>query len=101
MEVNKMKNTLENGTLTIFFEGELNSYNSEDVDKEIESIIKANSFKALVLDFENLKYISSAGLRIIVRLKQQCSEITVRKPSKIVMDTFKMVGFDNLITIEK
>ena len=96
-----MKNTLENGTLTIFFEGELNSYNSEDVEKEIESIIKANNFKALVLDFENLKYISSAGLRIIVRLKQQCSETSVRKPSKNVMDIFKMVGFDNLIAIEK
>ena len=96
-----MKFTNENDTLVLFFEGELNSYNSEEVENEIESIIKANSFKSLVIDLEHLNYISSAGLRIIVRLKQQCDDTSVRKPSKSVMDIFKMVGFENLIRIEK
>ena len=96
-----MKYSLEKETLILFFEGELNSYNSEEVEKEIGSIIKDNSFKAIVLDFENLKYISSAGLRIIVRLKQQNDDISIRKPSKSVYDIFKMVGFENLIKIEK
>ena len=96
-----MKFTSENDTLVLFFEGELNSYNSEEVENEIESIMKANSFKSLVIDLERLNYISSAGLRIIVRLKQQCDDTTVRKPSKSVMDIFNMVGFGNLIKIEK
>ena len=96
-----MKFTSENDTLILFFEGELNSYNSEEVENEIESIMKANSFKSLVIDLERLNYISSAGLRIIVRLKQQCDDTTVRKPSKSVMDIFNMVGFGNLIKIEK
>ena len=96
-----MKFTLENDKLILFLEGELNSYNSEEVEKEIESIVKANSFKSIVLDLENLSYISSAGLRIIVRLRQQCDETSLRKPSKSVMDIFKMVGFENLIKIEK
>ena len=96
-----MKFTSEKDKLVLFFEGELNSYNSEKVESEIESIIKVNSFKSLILDLEHLDYISSAGLRIIVRLKQQCNDTTVRKPSKSVMDIFKMVGFENLIKIEK
>ena len=96
-----MKFALENETLVFFLEGELNSYNSEEVEKEIDSIAKENSHKAIMLDLENLNYISSAGLRIIVRLKQQCNETTVRKPTKSVMDIFKMVGFENLIKIVK
>ena len=96
-----MKFTSENDTLVLFFEGELNSFNSEEVENEIESITKANSFKSLVLDLENLNYISSAGLRIIVRLKQQYNDTSARKPTKSVMDIFKMVGFENLIKVEK
>ena len=96
-----MKFTAENEKLVLFFEGELNSYNSEDVEKEIEQILKANNIKSIILDLENLNYISSAGLRIIVRLKQQCDDTSVRKPSKSVMDIFRMVGFENLIKIEK
>lgn len=96
-----MKFTSENDKLILFFEGELNSFNSEEVEKEIESILKANSFKSIVLDMENLKYISSAGLRIIVRLKQQCSDTSIRKPTKSVAEIFTMVGFDNLVKIEK
>ena len=96
-----MNYTLEKENLVIYFEGELNSYNSEEVEKEIDSIIKNNEFKTIVLDLEKLNYISSAGLRIIVRLRQQCSETSVRKPSKTVLDIFKMVGFENLIKIQK
>lgn len=96
-----MKFTVENETLVLFFEGELNSYNSEEVEKEIEKITKESSFKSIMLDLEKLNYISSAGLRIIVRLKQQCDQTSIRKPSKSVMDIFKMVGFENLIKIEK
>ena len=96
-----MKHTVENGKLVLFLEKELNSYNCEEVEKEIESIVKANSCKSIVLDLELLKYISSAGLRIIVRLKQQHEEVIVRKPSKSVLDIFKMVGFENIIKIEK
>ena len=96
-----MKYTVENETLVVFLEGELNSYNSEDVEKELEMIVKKSSFKAIVLDLENLNYISSAGLRIIVRLKQQYSDTSVRKPAKSVMDIFRMVGFENIIKIEK
>ena len=34
-----MKHNIENGVLTLYLEGELNSYNSEDVEKEIDAII--------------------------------------------------------------
>ena len=66
-----MRHDLDNGILTLFLEGELNSYNAESVGKEINDIIKSNTFDSLVLDLDKLKYISSAGLRVVLVLKQQ------------------------------
>ena len=96
-----MRYTLENEVLTLFFEGELNSYNSEDVENEIEGITKNGGFKSIIIDMENLKYISSAGLRIIVRLKQLTEDVSFKKVNSDVYEIFEMVGFQNLFDIER
>ena len=96
-----MNSQLENGKLTLYLEGELNSYNSEDVEREIEKLVNENKFKSLVLDFEKLNYISSAGLRIVVRLKQRFDDTTLVNVPKGVYDIFEMVGFQNLLKIER
>ena len=96
-----MEHKLENGTLTLYFEGELNSYSADDVEKEIEEIVNKNEFRKLILDFSKLKYISSAGLRIVLKLKQKYDDTKVVKVNKDVYDIFEMVGFSNLITVER
>ena len=96
-----MKNNVENGTLTMYLEGELNSYTSEDVEKSIEQIMSENTFERVVLDLKDLSYISSAGLRIIVRIKQRCDDTTLVNTPSAVYDIFKMVGFQNMIKIER
>ena len=96
-----MKHTFENNTLTLFLEGELNSYNSEDVEKEIEEITNGIELQHVVIDMEQLNYISSAGLRIIARLKQQCDDIALKRVPEGVFEILEMVGFQNLMTIEK
>ena len=94
-----MKHVIENETLTISLEGELNSYNSEEVEREIDAIISKKGFKSIRFDLEELRYISSAGLRIIVRIKQQYDDTTLVNVPKGVYDIFEMVGFTNLFTI--
>ena len=96
-----MKHVLGNNALTIYLEGELNSYNSEQIEKEIETIVKENQFESLIIDFENLHYISSAGLRILVSLKRRYDKITLVKVPEQVYDVFEMVGFENIFTIER
>jgi len=92
---------LENDTLTIYLEGQLNSYNAEGVEKEINSIIDGQKFTHLALDFKDLKYISSAGLRIIMALKQRFNDIVLKRVSNDINDIFTMVGFHSIITIER
>lgn len=96
-----MLHELANNVLTIYFEGELNSSNSEEVEKEIEGYLAEGGFNAIVIDFDKLKYISSAGLRIVARLKQTYDDLTLVKMSDDVYDIFNMVGFTDMITIKR
>ena len=96
-----MRNKIENEILTLFFEGELNSYNSDNIEKEIEKTIEGISFKTLILDFEALHYISSAGLRIVLKLKQKYGDVIIDNASLEVFDVLSMTGFVNIMTVKK
>ena len=96
-----MLHKLENRKLTIYLEGEINSFNSDTVEKEIQSIIAPKGFDSIVLDVEKVKYISSAGLRIVSRLKQQYDDLALINMTDDVYDVFEMVGFVDEMEIKK
>lgn len=96
-----MRFTLEEKVLTLFMEGELNSYNADNVEKEIDETLKGKAFDKLVLDFSHISYISSAGLRIILKLKQKYNDISIVETSLEVYDIFQMTGFANIMNIKK
>ena len=96
-----MKFTLDNNILSLFFEGELNSYNADDVEKEIEEVTDHQSFQTLNLDFAQLRYVSSAGLRIILKLKQKYDDVHIKEASLEVYDVLSMTGFTNIMDVSK
>ena len=96
-----MKHLLEKEKLTIYFEGDLNSYNADNFEKEIEEIVTNQSFKTLMLDFSSLRYISSAGLRIILKLKQRFDDVHIIEASLEVYDVLAMTGFINIMDVKK
>ena len=96
-----MRCDLKEEKLTLYFEGELNSYNADGVEKEIDATLKDKKFKSLVLNFENLRYISSAGLRIILKLKQKYDDVMITDASLEVYDILQMTGFTNIMTVNK
>lgn len=96
-----MEYKLEKDVLTIFIEGELNSVNSESIGEEIDKVIENNPFKSLILDFDKVSYISSAGLRIILKLKQRYDDFFVINASLEVYDVFQMTGFTSMMSIKK
>ena len=96
-----MKSELANDVLTIFLEGRIDSSNSERIGAEIDKIINENPSGSIVLDAEGLEYISSAGLRIILRLRKSHEQLKVSNASSEVYDIFDMTGFTEIITVEK
>ena len=96
-----MRTNLENKVLTIYLGGEINSYNADNIEKEIRETLEKQSFEKLVLDFSSVSYISSAGLRIILKLKQQYNDCSIVETSLEVYDIFSMTGFTNIMDIKK
>ena len=96
-----MRFDLSNNLLTLFFEGELNSYNSDFIEKEIEDVLTQNKFQTLYLDFAKLQYISSAGLRIVLKLKQKYDDTHVINAGLDVYDVLQMTGFTNIMDVKK
>ncbi len=96
-----MRSNNENNTLTIYFEGELNSYNADNIEKEIEAIVGKESFKTLNLDLGALRYVSSAGLRVFLKLKQRFGDVHIIEASLEVYDILSMTGFTNIMDVKK
>lgn len=96
-----MNSTFENNTLTIFLEGNVDTSNAEAVGAEIDTIRATNPDGNFVLDLENLKYISSAGLRQILRLKKKEATFRIINCPSEVYEIFDMTGFAEMMDIEK
>jgi anti-anti-sigma factor len=95
-----MKNVIENKVLTIFFEGQLNSSNAEETEREIDEILSKEGFSSIKLDFSDLNYISSAGLRIVLRIKKQFDDTSIINVQENVLNVLTMVSFQNIIDIK-
>jgi anti-anti-sigma factor len=101
MIMNIIKNFNEN-ELTIVIEGRIDTITSEDLKKEIDEEI--NNIDTLTLDFEKVKYISSAGLRVLVstqkKLKAANKHFVIKNVDDEVNEIFRMSGFNKVLTIE-
>ncbi len=88
-------------TLRIALDGRIDSTNAADVEKQLDDIVNENSFEGLIIDAEKLEYISSAGLRIILRLKKNNPSLKIVNVTSDVYEIFEMTGFSEIMPIEK
>lgn len=88
-------------TVTIPLHGRISSDNSAAVEQEIMSKLEGYDGNSVVLDASSLDYISSAGLRVILRLKKAYPDITVSNVSSEIYDIFEMTGFTEMMNVEK
>ena len=96
-----MEYTNNAGILKINLVGRIDSNNAIKVEEEINSIRESNSDSGLILDLEKLDYISSAGLRIILRLRKKEPQLKIINVNTDVYEIFDMTGFTQMMTIEK
>ena len=90
------------GVLTVSVTGKIDSANADAVENEINELRK-NEHVALVIDFENLEYISSAGLRVILKAQKSMNTKGSMKLTGVndsIMEVFDITGFLDILTIE-
>ena len=68
---------LDEGMLRLSLVGKVDSGNAAQAEQELNAL-RAEHPEAVLLDFDRLQYISSAGLRIILRLRKERPELQVR-----------------------
>ncbi len=86
----------------ITLSGELDASTAPIFKEEVESIAGQDISK-LVLLTEDLEYMSSAGLRVLIFSKQKMGadvQIYVVSPQEMVLDTLEKTGFHQSVTIE-
>lgn len=91
----------ENDIFTAALEGRIDSGNSGDVEAEIRGAIGDRKPASVVLDAGGLEYISSAGLRVILRLRKEHPSLRVINVSSEVYEVFEMTGFTEMMGVEK
>lgn len=96
-----MKIRRNNGILTVALEGRIDSSNAAAVEQEIFGVIGTESFVELVIDADELFYISSAGLRIILKLLKTYKNLRMINVHSDVYDVLEMTGFTELLSVEK
>ena len=89
------------GVLTIFLAGRIDSANAAEAEKEITGIRTANPCKTQLLDFGDLNYISSAGLRVILRCKKAVADTRLVNVNPDVYEVLDMTGFTEMMDVQK
>lgn len=90
-----------NDTLTVAIKGRIDSGNAADIEKDIQAQIDSAGAASLVLDAEELEYISSAGLRVILRFRKKYPDLRVTNVNSEVYEIFDMTGFNQMMKVEK
>ncbi|MBR3952555.1 MAG: STAS domain-containing protein [Oscillospiraceae bacterium] len=96
-----IEKTLNGTELTINLIGRLDTTTAPKLEAELKHSI--SGIKKLVLDFSDLEYLSSAGLRVLLaaqKVMNKQGEMIIRNVNETIADIFEITGFCDVLTIE-
>ena len=91
----------DGSNLTLYLEGQLDTTTVKVLNTALDG--RLGGVACLVLDMENLTYISSAGLRSLLinqKIMSKQGKMVVRNVNETIMETFQLTGFQKILTIE-
>jgi uncharacterized protein (TIGR02172 family) len=90
------------GKATLTLSGRLDTAVSKTVGEETEQLLAASgAIESLTVDAEELEYISSSGLRILLTLAKRYKNFTVANVRPDVYDVLDMTGFTKIMKVER
>ncbi len=87
--------------LTVKLEGRLDTTTSPDLEKSLQESLPGVT--ELVMDFEKLDYISSAGLRVMLatqKIMNRQGGMKLCRVKDVIMEILEVTGFTDILTIE-
>ena len=92
---------IEDNVLYLELNGRIDSSNADRAEELIKAIKESHPGLQSVLDAENLEYLSSAGLRVILRMRKDTVDLKIIHVSTEVYEILDMTGFTDMLTVEK
>ena len=86
---------------TLIVSGRLDTQTAPELENELDSIL--SGLKELIFDMTNLEYVSSAGLRVILKAQKAMNAQGSMKLTGVndsIMEVFDITGFLDILTIE-
>ena len=83
-------------------DGRLDTNTAPELENELKEAL--SGVKELVFDFNDLKYISSAGLRLILSTQKTMNQqgtLVIENVNDLIMEIFETTGFDDVLTIKE
>lgn len=99
-EVNIVK-TQDGSKVTLALEGRLDTTTAPQLEAEVKGGL--TGVTELVLEFEKLEYLSSAGLRVILAAQKTMNKqgsMVVRHVNETILEVFEVTGFIDILTVE-
>ena len=93
--------TKDGETLCVALEGRLDTVSSPELEECLREDLPGMTL--LVLDFEKLDYISSAGLRVLLQAHKRMNgqgRMVLRNVGESILEIFEVTGFTDILTIE-
>ena len=93
--------TVENNKAEFVLEGRLDTVTAPELEAELQGSL--DGVEELVMNFEALEYISSAGLRVLLatqKVMNKQGEMKIVKVNQTIMEIFEVTGFSDILTIE-
>lgn len=96
-----IEKNLSGTELNVKVSGRLDTTTAPQLEAEFKQNI--NGVEKLVLDFAELEYLSSAGLRVILaaqKVMNKQGEMVIRNVNETINEIFEVTGFIDILTIE-
>jgi anti-sigma B factor antagonist len=87
--------------MTVALTGRLDTTTSPQLEAEFKKSIDGVDY--LILDFKNLEYLSSAGLRVLLtaqKVMNKQGKMVIRNVNDTISEVFEITGFADILTIE-
>lgn len=93
--------TYENDVLKVNLVGRLDTASGPELESNLKD--ELDDVTELILDFEKLDYVSSAGLRVLLVLQKKMNKqgnMVIRNASESIIEVFDITGFIDILTVE-
>ena len=93
--------TFDEQALTVALEGRLDTTTAPELEADLKNSL--DGLTVLILDFEKLEYISSAGLRVLLsaqKVMNRQGTMKVIHVGEVIKEIFDVTGFSDILTIE-